>query len=56
MLRRTLTAAIVVLVPMVAEWSGVLNPVEDRLTAARMEAARRAPTGNVVVVDIDRDF
>ncbi len=54
MLRHTIAAALVILVPMAAEWSGVLRPIEDQLTAARMEMHHgRAPTGDVVVVDID---
>ena len=53
MLRRTIAAALVVLVPMAAEWSGVLRPFEYQQTAARMAMHRRAPTGDVVVVDID---
>ena len=53
MLRRTIAAVLVVLVPMALEWTGVLRPVEDRLTAARMEAHQRAPTGDLVIVDID---
>ncbi len=53
MLRRTIAAALVVLVPLAAEWSGVLRPIEDQQTAARMAMHGRAPTGVVVVVDID---
>ena len=53
MLRRLIAAALVVLAPMAADWSGVLRPVENQLTALRMEAERRPPTGAVVVVDID---
>ncbi len=53
MLRRTIAAALVVLVPLAAEWSGVLRPIEDQQVAARMALHHRAPTGDVVVVDID---
>ena len=53
MFRRTIAAALVVLVPMAVEWSGVLRPIEDQQTAARMAMHRRAPTGGFVVVDID---
>ncbi len=53
MLRRTIAAALVVLVPMAADLSGVLRPIEDQQAAARMAMHRRAPTGDVVVVDID---
>ncbi len=38
---------------MAAEWSGVLRPIENQQTAVRMAMHRRAPTGDVVVVDID---
>ncbi len=53
MLRRMVAAALVILVPLLAEWSGVLHPFEDQQAAARMAMHRRAPTGNIVIVDID---
>jgi diguanylate cyclase (GGDEF)-like protein len=53
MLRRTVAAALVMLVPMMAEWSGSLHPLENQLSAVRMAMQRSTPTGKVVVVDID---
>ena len=53
MLRRTIAAALVVLVATTLEWTGVLRPIENRLTAARMDVHERAPTGDLVIVDID---
>ena len=53
MLRRAIAAILVVLVSVAFEWSGALRPIEDWLTATRMEIHTRAPTGDVVIVDID---
>ncbi len=53
MLRRIIAAALVVLVPLAAAWTGVLRPIEDQQITARMAMHGRAPTGDVVVVDID---
>ncbi len=36
-----------------ALWSGLLEPLENRLAAWRMALAERPPTGEVVLVDID---
>jgi len=53
MLRNAIAAALVILVPIAAECSGVLHPIEDQLTATRMAIHRRPPTGQVAVIDID---
>jgi len=52
-LRNLVAAALVVLAPIAAEPSGVLHTLHDQLTALRMQAAPRPPTGDVVIVDID---
>jgi diguanylate cyclase (GGDEF)-like protein/PAS domain S-box-containing protein len=53
MLRQIIAAALVVVIPATAQWAGWLDPLENQLIAARMEMRPTAPTGSVVVVDID---
>ena len=53
MLRRALAAALIVLVPLILDLSGALSPIEHGLAALRMHLVPRAPTGEVVLVDID---
>ena len=52
-LRNLVGAALIVLAPIAAEPSGVLHTLHDQLSALRMQAAPRPPTGDVVIVDID---
>jgi diguanylate cyclase (GGDEF)-like protein/PAS domain S-box-containing protein len=53
MLRRALAACAIVLVALGAHWAGVLKPVNYALSAFRMYSEPRAPTGDIVIVDID---
>ena len=53
MLRNAVAAALIILAPLAAEWSGTLRPVEHELDALHMAVAPRAPTGKLVIVDID---
>ena len=53
MLRRALAAVLILLVPLLLELSGALVPLENGLTTLRMHVMPRAPTGQVVLVDID---
>ena len=53
MLRRALAAALIVLVPLALDLAGALSPIEHGLSALRMHLVPRAPTGEVVLVDID---
>ncbi|MHA1553781.1 MAG: diguanylate cyclase domain-containing protein, partial [Alphaproteobacteria bacterium] len=53
MLKRVIFAALAFAIAFAAEASGLLKPLDDRLGAMRMAAWERAPTGDVVLVDID---
>ena len=53
MLRQIIAAALVIVAPATAHWAGWLHPLDNALTTTRMEMRRTAPTGSVVVVDID---
>ncbi|HVY20455.1 MAG TPA: EAL domain-containing protein [Bauldia sp.] len=53
MLRRAVAAALIVLIALGAFGSGLLRPLSHTLTTLRMYSEPRAPTGDVVVVDID---
>jgi diguanylate cyclase (GGDEF)-like protein len=53
MLRRAIVAALILGGVGIALWGGVLRPVNYALSAFRMYSEPRAPTGDVVIVDID---
>ncbi|MFO1185746.1 MAG: EAL domain-containing protein [Bauldia sp.] len=50
---RLVAAAFVALVPLAADWADLLGSAQDRLTASRMAAKPRPPSGEIVLVDID---
>lgn len=53
MIRRPVSAAFIVIAVLLAGWSGLLDLLQDRLTALRMDVNPRATTGEIVLVDID---